>query len=186
MLGQPDDRWTRSRRMWMALAIPTEAPAWAIALAVCALLLATPAQAAVFVVNSTADSVDALPGDAVCADASGACTLRAAVMETNALEGADVVLLPAGTYVLGIAGVDEDAAASGDLDITQDLTLVGDGSDATVIDANGIDRVLHVPVDSGGPNVDVAGMTLTGGSGVNEGGGILNLNGSVTLDRSTV
>ena len=82
----------------MALAIPMTAPAWAIALALCALLLATPAQAAVFVVNSAVDSVDALPGDGVCADASGACTLRAAVMETNALAGPDVVNLPGGTY----------------------------------------------------------------------------------------
>jgi hypothetical protein len=39
------------------------ARAWAIVLAACALLLTTPKQAAAFVVNSTVDGVDALPGD---------------------------------------------------------------------------------------------------------------------------
>ncbi len=61
-----------------------------------ALLLSAAAHAATFTVDSTVDSVDALPGDGVCADATGACTLRAAVMETNSLPGADVVHLPTG------------------------------------------------------------------------------------------
>ena len=60
---------------------------------------ATPAQGASFTVNATHDAVDAAPGDGICADAGGACTLRAAVMETNALPGADEISLPAGTYV---------------------------------------------------------------------------------------
>ena len=70
------------------------------------LALAVPAQAAVFTVDSTVDSVDSNPGDGICADGTGACTLRAAVMETNALAGEDRINLPAGTYQLAIPGID--------------------------------------------------------------------------------
>jgi hypothetical protein len=71
-----------------------------------------PAHAATFTVNSTADAVDAHPGDGVCADASGHCTLRAAVMEANALSGPDTITLPAGTYTLTIPGISEIVRAS--------------------------------------------------------------------------
>ena len=45
------------------------------------LALVWTAHAAVFVVDVEADRADALPGDGICADATGACPLRAAVME---------------------------------------------------------------------------------------------------------
>ena len=73
-----------------------------IALAALVASAAPPAQGASFAVNATHDAVDAAPGDGICADAGGACTLRAAVMETNALAGADEISLPAGTYLLSI------------------------------------------------------------------------------------
>src|SRR3954447_17536193 len=56
-----------------------------------------------FTVDSAADSVDAAPGNGACLDAGGLCSLRAAVMEANALAGPDVVILPSGTYSLTIA-----------------------------------------------------------------------------------
>jgi CSLREA domain-containing protein len=37
----------------------------------------------IFVVNSTADTTDANPGNGVCADTQGRCTLRAAITESN-------------------------------------------------------------------------------------------------------
>jgi CSLREA domain-containing protein len=55
-----------------------------------------------FTVDDTADALDASPGDGSCATAGGSCTLRAAIMETNALDGADTVILPSGTYTLTI------------------------------------------------------------------------------------
>ena len=45
----------------------------------------------VLTVDSTLDSGDASPGDGVCNDGSGHCTLRAAIEESNALAGADVI-----------------------------------------------------------------------------------------------
>jgi trimeric autotransporter adhesin len=80
-----------------------------------------PAHGASFTVNATHDAVDAAPGDGVCADATGACTLRAAVMETNALPGADTVSMEntlCCDHALTISGAGEDGAASGDLDVT--------------------------------------------------------------------
>ncbi|MCZ6695774.1 MAG: CSLREA domain-containing protein, partial [Acidobacteria bacterium] len=74
--------------------------------------------AATFTVDSTADEVDATPGDGICATAGGACTLRAAVQEANADIAIDTIDLPAGIYSFSLAGMDEDIAASGDLDIT--------------------------------------------------------------------
>ena len=38
----------------------------------------------------------------------------------------------------------ENSNATGDLDITTDLTIEGQGVDQTIIDANSIDRVLHM------------------------------------------
>jgi hypothetical protein len=97
-----------------------------------------------FTVNAAYDAVDASPGDGVCADAGGACTLRAAVMETNALPGRDEISLPAGNYVLAIPGTNEDAAATGDLDVTDQLTIVGAGATSSIVDGARLDRVLHL------------------------------------------
>lgn len=68
-------------------------------------------------------------GRRVCADASGGCTPRAAVTGTYALVGADVINVPSGTYVLTIPGTGENAAATGDLDVADDLTLLGAGAE---------------------------------------------------------
>src|SRR3954470_13424194 len=63
----------------------------------------TNVNAATFVVNTTADTQDAAPGNGACADSGGACSLRAAITEANALGGADIITLPAGTYTQTLA-----------------------------------------------------------------------------------
>lgn len=157
-------------------------PALAAAAFLFALGFAAPLPAATFTVDSEADAVDALPGDALCAAAGGACTLRAAIQEANALAGPDDVVLPAGTYVLTIAGGGEDGAASGDLDVTGELTLTGVGAAVTVIDGNGTvtgDRVVHVldPTEVGF-TAHFSGLTLRGGRVLNENGGGLLITGT--------
>ena len=96
-----------------------------------------------FVVDSNADKTDATPGDGLCDTGEGECTLRAAVQEANVLEGSDSISIPAGTYTISLAGTGEDAAATGDLDITDNLTITGAGTGATVIDADNLDRAFH-------------------------------------------
>jgi len=70
--------------------------------------------------------------------------LRAALQQANALTGPDTIMLPAGTYTLTISGRCEDTAATGDLDITEDLTITGAGAATTIIDGGGIDRIFDV------------------------------------------
>jgi CSLREA domain-containing protein len=143
--------------------------------------------AAPFTVNSTADAVDTSPGNGACATTGGSCTLRAAIQETNALAGADTINLPAGIYELTIAGSGEDAAASGDLDITDSLKILGAGDDVTTIDAAGFDRVIHVLGET--TTVDLYGVEITGGKDPGfvhlNAGGILN-EGVLTVEWSTV
>jgi CSLREA domain-containing protein len=162
---------------------PATALVVAVALVTVLLLLSAPstARAASFTVDSIADAVDANPGDGACGDLTGKCTLRAAIMETNALAGADTIVLPAGTYTLAIAGAGEDAAATGDLDITDEVTITGAGQSTTIIDGGGVDRVIHVLI---GSHADIAGVTVQNGV-ANEGGGIWNF-GTLTLIDSTV
>ncbi|MFJ5556827.1 CSLREA domain-containing protein [Streptomyces sp. NPDC093250] len=69
-------------------------------LAITAPLAATAAAApaadrAEFVVDTTSDAVDADPSDGRCRTASGACSLRAAVMAANARPGSTITLPPA-------------------------------------------------------------------------------------------
>ncbi len=58
-------------------------------------MAAKPAHAgATYTVNTTGDQADLSPGDGVCKSGSGfgdLCTLRAAIQEANATEGADAI-----------------------------------------------------------------------------------------------
>jgi len=148
-------------------------------------LAAAPAQAATFVVDTTADTADALPGDGLCADSGGACSLRAAVQEANALAGADQITLGPGVYMLsGAAG--EDLAASGDLDITGDLTLIGAAAASTVIDGGGLDRVLDIDPSGAGISVSLSNLSVRNGNVAGEAGGGIRNRGTLTLDRVSI
>lgn len=118
------------------------------------------------------------------------CTLREAIIAANtdavvdgcpAGNGLDTIILPAGVYTLTIAGTDEDAGWTGDLDITAALTISGTGA---VIDADHLDRVLHIDSAQTGVSVNIAGVTVRHGSS-DRGGGILNL-GTLTMEDSDI
>ncbi len=129
------------------------------------------ALAADFTVDLTSvDAVDANPGDGVCRIAAvtppaPGCTLRAAVMEANALSGADRIIVPLGAnIVFSLAGKNEDAAATGDLDIVDAVTIQTPSvptslADYARIDANGLDRVFEI-VNSA---TELQGLIITGG-----------------------
>jgi large repetitive protein len=74
-------------------------------------------------VNSGDDQVDKAPGDGVCATLAGTCTLRAAIQEANAFPTSDMITVPPGMFLIRLAGLNENAAAKGDLDIT-DPTVI--------------------------------------------------------------
>jgi CSLREA domain-containing protein len=132
-----------------------------------------------FTVNTCQDTQDANPGDGVCADASGDCSLRAAVQEANALRIQVRILLDACTYTLTSAGPLEDGGATGDLDVgAADITVVGAvdalGAPASMIEGNG-DRILdlHGPVQVAVRNVMFQdGSTRFAGGPIEPGGAI--------------
>lgn len=138
-------------------------------------------------VDTRADTADARTGDGECADGKGACSLRAAIQEANASGGGEIELDGDTRYVLSIGGDDEDAAATGDLDITSRITVDGDGA---TVDAKGIDRVFHVV---SGASLTLDEVTVTGGVADGDGeppaaisgGGVLNM-GTLRVDRSTI
>lgn len=135
--------------------------AWALCLVLLAGGLPPSAHAFVFVVDDTADTVDADPDDGICADAGGACTLRAAIQQANAWPGHDFIVLGAGTYTFTLEGRGENGAATGDLDITDDLTIRGAGAGETIIDGASIDRVFDVRgIET---RVELQGLTIQGG-----------------------
>ena len=140
---------------------------------------------ATFVVNDTNDGPDADPGDGVCEVAlgSGVCTLRAAIQETNTMSGADSIFLPEGIYGLVLPGAGEDASATGDLDITGDLTIFGTDASNTIIDGGGIDRVIDISASSA--QVKMSNVTIRNGNTGDSGAGISNA-GKLTLENSAV
>ena len=108
------------------------------------------------------------------------CSLREAIQAANeAINGeAGAVIVPAGTYVLSRTGTNEDANSTGDLDILNDMGIYGAGMGQTIIDANGIDRVIDVVSGAQDVNTLILGdLTLTHGNAsdtLGRGGGILN------------
>jgi hypothetical protein len=111
----------------------------------------------------------------------GVLSLREAIIDANATPGADTIVVPAGTYMLTLAGTNEDAAATGDLDITADLTIRGAGAGRTIIDASSLgDRVFDVH----GGTVTISGVKIQNGAST-AGGGIFN-RGTLTVQDSTL
>lgn len=99
----------------------------------------------------------------------GAGSLRQAVLDANANVGADTIQLSEGRYVLSLAGSNEDASVTGDLDVTDDLVVIGQGADVTVIDAGQLDRIFEIHAGT----LTLRQLTLTGGF-ADDGGAIAN------------
>ncbi|HRQ65024.1 MAG TPA: right-handed parallel beta-helix repeat-containing protein [Xanthomonadaceae bacterium] len=155
------------------------------------------AHAATFTVNRTdVDAIDVNPGDGICSidalDPVPQCTLRAAVMEANALAGHDTILVPPGELIdLTLAG--DGGAEVGDLLISDHVDIlgfVGDPPASTaalpVIEASPLgDRIFRI---AGGRQVLLRGLHLQGGnasSGSTEGGAVRNL-GHLRVEHSVL
>ena len=143
-----------------------------------------------FVVTSTADETDRAPGDGNCAAANGECTLRAAIMESNALAGRDTIQIEPGIYELEIPTMNEDTRATGDYDITNTVTIEGAGiAGLTVIDGGwplegspveerGMDRLFEIHPNSS--YVLFKDLTIREGYTDEAGAGIQNWNKGTT------
>jgi hypothetical protein len=136
-----------------------------------------------FNVNTTNDAIDVNLGDGVCDDGTGNCTLRAAIQESNALGGTHTITLQSSVYSLSIPGANEDLCSTGDLDISCTIILNGVSAQTTIVDASGLDRVIHV-LGSGELTTDE--VSFTGGfTEMSNGGGILN-NGTINFSNGEI
>jgi parallel beta-helix repeat protein len=156
------------------------------------------APALTFLVNDTADKVDASIGNGACATSAGTCTLRAAIQEANAHAGADVIRILPGTYAITLAPINENAANVGDFEILDPVTIekVPDYLGDVIIDggnplpsapviARGLDRLFEIHPGAG--DVTLRNITLQNGYSPEEGGAIQNWSlGKLTLDGVTV
>jgi hypothetical protein len=130
---------------------------------------------ATFVVGSAADQDDVVPGDGVCDSDPGApvvCTLRAALQESNALTGADMI-----TFAPALNGAplqltqsgDDNNADNGDLDINTDITILGNGLTNTIVQgssdagftSNMGDKIFGVNQDGTNPTLNASFTGLT-------------------------
>ena len=149
--------------------------------------------ATTIMVNTAVDELNGLSGN-------GNCSLREAITnanqdnggqaDCNPGSGADVITFAAGLngmpLVLSIAGTGEDGNATGDLDITAELTITGSGVNNTILDGNNLDRVIHIP---GAVTVNINNVTIRNGVTAvlgEPGGGIYNQQGTLTIQQSHI
>jgi hypothetical protein len=123
-----------------------------------------------FLVTVTTDDPDSTPGDGICdtglgKDGATACSLRAAVQESEKAGAARVIALAPGTYALRAGDSDEDANANGDLDIRGTIEIRGTAAATTIIDGRGKTRLLQV---FEGGSLTLRGLTLQGGHAVGD------------------
>lgn len=120
-----------------------------------ALWTSAAASAAVFVVNTTLDGADGVPGDGACdfspvPPPSGLCSLRAAVEEANALGGAHEI-----RFAVGGGGLQTlDVNGPTEIEITAAITIRGE-TQAGFVD----DPLIHLHFDGGGL---IPGLSVTG------------------------
>src|SRR5260370_14867368 len=127
-----------------------------------------------FQLTTTTDAPDASPGDGICADAAGQCTLRAAVQEADAQPSGSTItiLVPAGTFALKL----------GVLSLTANtVTVQRAGAGATTVDGRNASQVFSI---APGTSVTLGQLTIINGN-ASLGGGIENA-GTLMLTNSTV
>jgi len=139
------------------------------------------ATSAVIQVNTSEDELNS-DGDCSLREAVRAANLDRPVDQCPAGQGRDTILLPPGVYRLTLEGKGENAAATGDLDLTSEVQILGSGVNVTILDGNGVDRVFHIQETS----VEISNLTIKNGwaadpGGLYGGGGVLNERGQLTL-----
>jgi CSLREA domain-containing protein len=156
------------------------------------------ASAATITVTTTQDEWN--ENDAACGlrEAIQAANINAAFGGCPAGSGPDTIQLATGPYILDEPNPDDalsdpipdDTNENGDLDISADLTIAGPVSGRATIDANDLDRVLHVV----GTGTDVSmqrlriedGHAAMASPGVSQDGGGVLVQGSLVLEQSAV
>ena len=102
----------------------------------CSLCLVSAAPAVTFTVSSTASTPDAVPGDGLCDDGTGACTLSAAVGEAASVPTCQE---PVAIYFSVSGQIDGDIEydfSGGSPCTNPSLSIIGTGADSLVLRGN--------------------------------------------------
>ena len=100
----------------------------------------------------------------------GDCSLREALVASNAHGGSDRISLSKGRYELEIPPSGDD---TGSFDLRDEMILAGKGAGATKIDGNNLDSTLLVGPDNElGDSFAIKDLTVTGGLAGSFGGGV--------------
>ncbi len=153
------------------------------------LLSPFPIFSATFTVDTSDDAIDVSPGDGSCKTLSNNCSLRAAIMESNSLSGADRINLSSGIYALTIGNTDEDLGAEGDLDIWDDVVIEGSLDSPPTINGSSMFRIFSILQTAANrrPTVNLKNLILTQGLQSTQGNTAVILNyGILGLDNVTV
>jgi hypothetical protein len=121
----------------------------------------SPADAATFDVTTNADA--------------GAGSLRQAILDANGSAGADTVNVPAGLGTISLS--------TGEIPITDDLTIVGAGAASVTVSGNSASRIFYV--SSTADVVTISGVTLTDGTET-AGGAIYARSVNLTVQQSVI
>ena len=127
------------------------------------------------------------------ADGIGIGSLRDAILQADSNGQNNTIMLSTGSYNLSVAGRNESAGQTGDLNLTASgFTETIQGAGATIVNASQIDRVFEIMSNV---TVILNNLTVTGGLAIDGGavggsdalgGGILNNGGNVTLNNAVV
>ncbi|MBG1241160.1 beta strand repeat-containing protein [Nostoc sp. NZL] len=113
---------------------------------------------------------------------SGADSLRQAILDANASAGADSITF--GGSVFTDATPDTITLTSGELTITDDVTIQGTGANQLTVSGNNASRVFNI--SNTGTDATIDALTIANGN-ANDGGGIfVNGGSSLVLTDSTV
>ncbi|MEH2244442.1 beta strand repeat-containing protein [Nostoc sp.] len=113
---------------------------------------------------------------------SGAGSLRQALLNANATAGADTITFAGGVFT--DATPDIINLTSGQLTISDDLTIVGTGASKLTISGNNTSSVLEIT--GAGTDVNIDGLKIANANDVIYGSILLNSNASLNLTNSTV
>ena len=113
--------------------------------------------------------------DSLADDGSGGTTLREAIQEANSTGGADTIV-----FQSGLSGT--ITLTGGQLAIDDDVTITGPGSGSLTVDADGASRAFLLYLYLGSFEVNISGLTITGGAPPNNGAGIYGHNVELSLD----
>src|SRR5262245_5073625 len=132
----------------------------------------------------TVGSLDDTTGATDCADATNIdCTLRQAIIDANANDGADTIVFRSGlTGTITLTANPEV--------ITEALAVQGPGAGEITVDGDQVHRTFYVNPTTAADPVSISGLTLTRGRspypGDTYGGAIYNDDGDLTISNAVI